>query len=185
MFKKQMRVAIGVLMLAVAGCNSPLPMDSALPAAGTAAPSGVSQNLTLGLSLPKLPKLPLPILNQILCALPDTIGVDVGPGGGTISLGGNSLVIPSHSLRQVTHIVMLPAIATPGAVKFLPEGLQFDPAAPPTLTLNTDCVGNPANPYIVYTDDAGNVLERLATTSVTPHTVSAQLHHFSRYAVGW
>lgn len=186
MFTKKMRIALGVLMLAVVGCNAPLPTDSALPANSTAAaPAGISQNLTLGLPLPKVPSLPLPILNRILCALPDTIGVDVGPSGGTITLGGSSLVIPAHSLTRLTHILMLPALGTPGAVQFFPEGLLFNPAAPPTLTLNTDCVGNPANPYIVYTDDAGHVLERLTTTATTPHSVSAEIHHFSRYAVGW
>jgi hypothetical protein len=186
MFTKQMRIALGVLMLAVVGCASPLPTDSALPAARTAAaPSGVSQNRTLAVPVPKLPTLPVPIVNQLLCALPDTLSIDIGPSGGTISVGGSSLVVPAHSLDKPTHIRMKMARGKKGAVKFFPEGLKFNRGASPTLTLNTDCVGNPAGAYIVYTDDYGNVLERLTTTSRTPHSVSAQIHHFSRYAVGW
>jgi hypothetical protein len=189
MFTNKMRIGLGVLALAVLGCNSPLPTDSALPVANSAnVPAGVSQNLTLAIPLPKLPQLPIPIVgpivNQIVCALPDTIGVDIGPDGGTISIGGSSLVVPAHSLPKKVHIKMRPAHGK-AAVHFAPEGLKFNPDAEPTLTLNTDCAGNPANPYIVYTDDYGNVLERLTTTGRTGHTVSAKIKHFSRYAVGW
>jgi hypothetical protein len=109
----------------------------------------------------------------------------IGPNGGTLTVGGNSLVVPKHALSDLVHIVMKAEPGKTVAVDFFPEGLVFSPNAYPTLTLNTDCIGNPANAYIVYTDAAGHVLERLPVTHRDRHTVSAQIHHFSRYAVAW
>ncbi len=109
----------------------------------------------------------------------------IGKAGGTIKLGGNTLVIPRNALSKTVTITMLPLLDGTAGVRFLPHGLTFSSSAKPTLTLSTACVGNPANSYIVYTDDFGRVLEKLRTTGRTATTVSAQLSHFSRYAVAW
>lgn len=116
---------------------------------------------------------------------PGGVSVDIGPKGGEITLCGNTLKIPTHSLKSVTHIVMLPVLGTPGAVQFFPEGLVFAKDREAELTLNTDPVGNPKNAYIVYTDNKGNVLEKLKTTWGGEHYVTSEIKHFSRYAVAW
>ncbi|HEY3934248.1 MAG TPA: hypothetical protein VGL65_06470 [Gemmatimonadales bacterium] len=184
MLRTPVRYALAVAALLVTGCGGPLPTAPSAPAsqAASAAPKP-SDNLVLSIPLPTL-RLPGP-LASLGCALEGSVGVDIGPNGGTITLGATSLVIPKHALSQLTHIVMLPALGKTVAVQFFPEGLTFSSNAPPTLTFNTDCIGNPSNDQIVYTDDAGNILERLTTTSRTAHTISAQIHHFSRYAVAW
>jgi hypothetical protein len=171
-FRKSYRLILGLLAVAVVGCNSPVPTESST--AWTPV-GGSTSDLKLNLPLP-------PVLG---CLLGGPISLDIGPQGGTISLGAATLSIPAHALLQQTHILMLPALGNTIAVQFFPEGLLFNKNAPaPTLTFNTDCIGNPATAYIVYTDDAGNILERLPSTR-TAHGVSAQIHHFSRYAVAW
>lgn len=187
MSRTPVRHVLAVAALLVAGCGGPLPTAPSAPAAPASQAARTapkpSENLTLSIPLPTL-RLPGP-LTSLGCALSGSIGVDIGPDGGTVTLGATSLVIPKYALSQLTHIVALPSLGNTIAVQYFPEGLQFSPAAPPTLTFNTDCIGNPANAQIVYTDDAGNILERLTTTSRTAHTISAQIHHFSRYAVAW
>lgn len=162
-----------LLIVAVQACNDEMPTS---PDAASATPSQAASSVRLG-----------DVLTTVdgCIQASSVVAVDIGPGGGSISLCGNTLVVPAHSLGSLTHIVMLPVIGHPGAVQFFPEGLQFAPNAQPTLTLNTDAVGNPSNAYIVYTDDQGNVREVESTTGRTAHSVSAQIGHFSRYAVAW
>lgn len=127
----------------------------------------------------------LTVASECLNLKPGGVAVDIGPQGGEITLCGNTLKIPTHSLNSMTHIVMLPVLGTPGAVQFFPEGLVFNNDKWPELTLSTDPVGNPKNAYIVYTDNQGNVLEKLPTTWGGEHYVTSKIHHFSRYAVAW
>ncbi|HEY4101116.1 MAG TPA: hypothetical protein VGM20_09590 [Gemmatimonadales bacterium] len=184
MFRTPVRFATALAAVMLAGCGGSLPTAPSAPESQTTttAPKP-SENLTLSLPLPTL-HLPGP-LTSLGCALSGSISVDIGPNGGTVTLGATSLVIPKHALSQLTHIVALPSlIGKTITVQYFPEGLKFASDAPPTLTFNTDCLGNPANAQVVYTDDFGNILERLPT-SRTSHTISAQIHHFSRYAVAW
>jgi hypothetical protein len=119
------------------------------------------------------------------CTLPDSLVMDVGPKGASFSANGSSLVFPKNALSQMTHIVMVPELDSTVAVQFYPEGLVFNPSALPTLTINMDCIGDPANAYIVYTDSLGTVLENKKTTGKDAHSVATTLQHFSRYAVDW
>jgi hypothetical protein len=171
MFRKTWSLMVGLLAVVVVGCSGPLPTAPAAPASTVVATPPPSQLL----GLPSLS-----------CLLGDVLNVlGIGPNGGTLTVGGNSLVVPKGALSGIVNIVMKSDPGNTVAVDFFPEGLVFSPNALPTLTLNTDCIGNPPNAYIVYTDAAGNVLERLPTTHRDRHTVSAQIHHFSRYAVAW
>jgi hypothetical protein len=124
-------------------------------------------------------------LAPLCLALPDSLVMDVGPKGATFSALGNTVVFPKNAVSQTTHIVMLPDLGTTMAVRFYPEGLVFNPWAQPTLTINTDCIGNPANDRIDYTDDAGNVLEPRPTKGKDAHSITTTIAHFSRYAVDW
>jgi hypothetical protein len=177
------RIALAVLALSIGACNSVVP-DVETPAATNPSPLLApmpNSNLALGVNLGIVNKL----LPGLACLLPDTLAVDVGPAGGTITLGASKLVIPAGSLTSIAHIIMLPALGNTVAVQFFPEGLVFNASHRPTLTLNTDCIGNPANAYIEFTDNQGHVQEIETTTGRTAHTVSAEIKHFSRYAVAW
>ncbi|HEY4320983.1 MAG TPA: hypothetical protein VGM77_07335 [Gemmatimonadales bacterium] len=120
------------------------------------------------------------------CSLPDSLVLDVGPNGGSLSENGTSLVFPRFALLRTVHIVMIPRLGATASVQFYPEGLLFNPLALPTLTINTDCIGNPPKPVIVYTNLLGVILQFLRSI-VGPggHAVSAKIAHFSRYAVAW
>src|SRR4051812_43064386 len=118
MVRKFYGVVVGLLAVAVVGCNAPLPTD---PTPITMAPQAASN-----LSIPVGALLPV-----LKCAgLPDSVGVNIGPNGGTITLGGSSLVIPKGSLQSLVHITMLPVLGKPGAVQFFPHGLVFASNAP-------------------------------------------------------
>lgn len=172
-----------VMMLSVQACNESLPVLPADPSVVMNAPSA-SANLSLGGVVGGVLSTTTTVVKNTVCQV-DGIVADIGVAGGTISLCGNSLVIPAHSLLTTVQIKLVPVPGQPGVVQFYPEGLQFAPNAKPTLTLNTDGVPAGASPYIVYTDDLGNVKEVLTTTGRSGHTVSAQIGHFSRYAVAW
>lgn len=79
-------------------------------------------------------------------------------------------------------MVLLPGTAS---VQFFPEGLVFRSNKQPTLTINTDCIGNPTTSAIVYTDDLGLILQWNSSFHTDGHSVSALIAHFSRYAVDW
>ncbi|HEY4320960.1 MAG TPA: hypothetical protein VGM77_07220 [Gemmatimonadales bacterium] len=168
---------------ALGGCSSSIADDTApvtQPAVNTLAYAPVDSKG------PNLGKTLTGIVTSLSCILSDTIAVDIGPNGGTVSFGGGTLTIQPGVLQKLTHIVALPALV-PGtvAVQFFPEGLTFSKGPKPQLTLNTDCIGNPKNAYIEYTDDNGRVLEIKLNTSHSSSQVSADIDHFSRYAVAW
>lgn len=125
------------------------------------------------------------LLRRVSCIVPDTVALTVGSAGGTLTLGGNRLVIPPNALKSPVRILMMPLLDGTAGVRFLPHGLLFSAKAKPTLTLSTACVGNPPSSYIVYTDDFGRVLERFKPTARTATTISTPISHFSRYAVAW
>lgn len=177
-------LAATMTLVAVSACNAPLPTAPTERTTVVMNSGQTPADLNLGGLVNGLGSTVNGAVTTTTCLL-NTIVADIGIDGGTISLCGNSLVIPAHSLSNLTHISLVPVAGHPGVVQFYPEGLQFSPTAKPTLTLNTDGAPNPATAFIVYTDDQGNVKEVEATTSRTSHSVSAQIGHFSRYAVAW
>lgn len=111
----------------------------------------------------------------------------VGPNGGTINVGGHRLVIPRNALtRNVTITAEAPADYV-ASVKFQPEGLQF--AKPARLTLDySDCPLARLDlfKHIAYTTDLLSILDLLnGTDNILTAKISADLDHFSRYAVAW
>src|SRR5215468_8644354 len=84
---------------------------------------------------------------------PPTAPVTIGAGGGTITAGGATLVIPPGALAGDTAIAITPATtAAPRALAgtaftFEPDGLQF--AKPARLTLTLDPTVDPTNVKIV------------------------------------
>jgi hypothetical protein len=121
---------------------------------------------------------------------PHTTSARVGPSGGTLKVGRHTLRIPAGALKRSVLITMSAPSDSLNYVVFGPEGLTFDPASLPTLTMSyRNCFvtpGSDSNLEIVYTDDAlTTVLD--TTESVGPdtvnHRVGARLRHFSKYVL--
>ena len=118
----------------------------------------------------------------------ETSSVEVGPAGATIWTGVHRLKIPPGALATRVTITMTVPSDTAAVVEFLPEGLRFNTAFPPTLTMSLNgCAVPPVkNLAINYVDDLFTILEKLPTKwNGNSGTVQAGIHHFSRYAVAW
>lgn len=112
----------------------------------------------------------------------------IGPLGGSISAGPHTLVIPRGALSKPTAITMT-VVTGQGvnAVKFAPEGLQFE--TPATLSLsysNCDLLGTLLPKRIAYTDDSLNILSYLLSLdNLFGKRVTGKVNHFSDYVVAW
>lgn len=156
------RLATVVALVAMAGCaESP------------------SEPLAPGVA-PQLIRQPVPISTLLAEAT-------IGPEGGTLHIpGGHTLAFPAGAVDAPTVIT---ASRDPNsiAVDFGPEGLVFPAAARPRLTYDYGHAVippwvTPGSLQIVYID--GSYIEELTTTvDTTARTVSANLEHFSTYAL--
>ena len=112
----------------------------------------------------------------------------IGPQGGTVSVGQYTLTIPAGALTQAKTITMHQVSDTVNSVRFSPHGLQFAKSA--TLTMGySNCLlalQTPKPVRILYVSETFQQLE--APTSVDnqlTNKVSAEIDHFSRYAIAW
>lgn len=111
----------------------------------------------------------------------------IGPDGGTIRVNDHVLRIPAGALASSTLITAEAPSDFVASVKFQPEGLKF--ARPATLTL--DYSACPLGRLqllkrIAYTSDDLDILSYLLSRdNLLLMRVSADLDHFSRYAVAW
>lgn len=131
-----------------------------------------------------------PLLNGLLACNRQDYGFTrkvVGPAGGTVQVNGHVLRIPAGALsRDVTITATAPADYV-ASVQFQPEGLQF--ARPARLTLDySDCPLGRLNllKRVAYTTDGLDIIALLLSQDdILRMRVSANLDHFSRYAVAW
>ena len=112
----------------------------------------------------------------------------VGKSGGTIVVGPHSLYIPAGALDSTVTITANAPTGNVNLVKFQPEGLVFD--KPATLTMSyANCSGLTLGlpKRIAHTTpDLLVILEYLLSIDHPfARRVSAQLGHFSTYAVAW
>jgi len=117
----------------------------------------------------------------------DSTTQTIGPEGGTIQIGAHSLVIPAGALASPTTITAVVASGPVNAVRFQPEGLQFEQTAYLTMSYaNCDVLGSLAPKRIAYTTDALGILEYLLSADdLFAQRVTGELHHFSEYAIAW
>jgi hypothetical protein len=112
---------------------------------------------------------------------------NIGPGGGTIQIGPHTLVVPAGALSSTVTIAAVAPSDRVVSVRFAPEGLRF--ARPARLTLSyAHCPILPRllPKRIAYTDELLAILELLVSVDdLIGQRVSAQIDHFSRYAVAW
>ena len=119
-------------------------------------------------------------------ALPyDSDSETIGPEGGLITVGRNSLFIPRGALTERVRITAEQVPGKTNSVRFGPEGLQFQ--KPAVLTMNYEnCALVLLQKKIVYTDEQLKVREVLRSLDLfRSRTVSAPIDHFSRYAVAY
>lgn len=139
---------------------------------------------------------PLPVLDPpkklvgLLSCTPlayDSVTQTIGPEGGTIQVGVNTLWIPGGALDTAVSIT---AVVTPDSVnrvRFQPEGLSFQqPAALVMGYANCDLLGSTLPKRVAYTTDAQQILDYLPSLDDREsQTVRGWLRHFSDYAIAW
>ncbi|HEV8304554.1 MAG TPA: hypothetical protein VGQ25_06330 [Gemmatimonadales bacterium] len=134
--------------------------------------------------------LPLPPTGLLNCTplAADSVTQTIGPEGGTIQVGVNTLSIPAGALDTAVTITAVAPSDTLRRVHFEPAGLTF--LQPTWLTMSyADCnlLGSLLPKRIAYTsDDLLQILEYLPSwDDLTGQTVTGQLRHFSDYALSW
>jgi hypothetical protein len=115
----------------------------------------------------------------------DSDSETIGPEGGLITVGRNSLLVPRGALTERVRITAEQVRGKTNSVRFSPEGLHFQ--KPAVLTMNYEnCALVLLQKKIVYTDEQLKVLQVLRSLDLfRARTVSAPIDHFSRYAVAY
>lgn len=112
----------------------------------------------------------------------------IGGGGGTLSAGPHTLVIPPGALAKPTTITMtLPTGLGVNAVQFQPVGLRFQKPAALTMSyVNCSLLGKLLPKQIAYTTDNLQILYYLLSLdNLLSKYVTGQVNHFSTYVVAW
>lgn len=130
-----------------------------------------------------------PVVGLLTCEpLPyQVVRQQVGSGGGKITVGPHTLVIPRGALRRETLITAEILSDNASSVRFTPAGLTFAKSATVTLSY-AHCQGVTAllPKRVAYTTDLLAILKYLdSRDDARRKRVSANLDHFSRYAVAW
>jgi hypothetical protein len=127
-------------------------------------------------------------VTDLLTCSPQSYAVasqSIGPNGGVIRVGTHTLSIPGNA---VSGTVVITAEQIPGStnsIRFSPEGLQFQKPAVLTMSYQ-NCALVLLQKKIVYTDEKLKILEVLGSLDLfRSKTVSAEIDHFSRYAVAY
>jgi hypothetical protein len=109
----------------------------------------------------------------------------IGPAGGQINVGNQSLIIPQNALSADVSITAEQVEGSVTSVRLSPEGLQF--AVPAELLLSySGCANVQRLKRVVYTDETLNILELTPSLDVISNSrVRGLINHFSRYAVAY
>ena len=139
-----------------------------------------------GWPLPPPPPLPTGLLACTPVAA-DSATQTIGPEGGTLQVGANTLVIPAGALDSAVSITAVAPSDTVNRIQFQPEGLTF--LQPVQLTMsyaNCNTLGLLLPKQIAYTSDLLLILEYVPSLDdLFGQTVTGQVRHFSDYAIAW
>ena len=111
----------------------------------------------------------------------------IGPNGGTLNVGEYTLVVPAGALDRQVKITMRQVRDTVNSVRFGPEGLKFSRSARLTMYYyNCRQLPDGREHRMAYVDESLSVLESpKSRDDAKRYEVSADIDHFSRYAVAW
>jgi hypothetical protein len=117
----------------------------------------------------------------------DSVTVTIGPSGGSLQVGPQTLVVPAGALAAPTTITAVVPSDSVDVVEFQPVGLQFQQPAQLTMSYaNCGLLGSLLPPKIGYVNDLLQLLEYVASApNPQTLTVTGQVWHFSGYAVAW
>jgi hypothetical protein len=118
----------------------------------------------------------------------DSATQTIGPEGGTLQVGANTLVIPAGALDSAVTITAMAPSDTVNRVQFQPEGLTFNEPARLTMSYaNCNTLGLWLPKQIAFTtDDLLLILEYLPSwDNLFGQTVTGHVRHFSDYAIAW
>jgi len=111
----------------------------------------------------------------------------IGPEGGTLRVGPHRLLVPAGALDTAVTITAVAPSDTVNRIVFAPHGLEL--AQPARLIMsyaNCGVVQWLLPKRIAYTTDQLVILDLLASLdNPLARRVSADLDHFSTYAVAW
>jgi hypothetical protein len=201
-FVPNLRVlGLGLALLAGLSCSAPLGnnVDGDTPAVGGDTPttppadSGAGTPADSAVTPPDSSGTPAdssgtPDKSTLLfCQLQDydvTTAV-IGPAGGQINVGNQSLRIPENALSEDVSITAEQVEGSVSSVRLSPEGLRF--AVPAELTLSyNNCANVQQLKRVVYTDETLNILELTPSLDIISSSqVRGLINHFSRYAVAY
>ena len=115
----------------------------------------------------------------------DSVTVSIGPAGGTVAVGLDTLVVPAGALPTTTAITGVTPPENVDLVRFQPQGLQFRQPASLTMSYaNCNLLGLLLPKQIAYVSDSLQILDLLPSLDLRG-SVTARLQHFSGYAVAW
>jgi hypothetical protein len=180
-----------LLLTASCGADGPTsPTKAPVPAASGTQPT-VSNDLVGGL-LGGVGGVTGGLLNGLLSCSPQPYASTtqtIGPAGGIIRVGRQSLVIPAGALNAPVQITAEVPSDEVSSVRFSPEGLQFNRGHSPVVTLDySSCPAGRLQifKHVAYTTERLQILNLLTSLdNLLLMKVSAPIEHFSRYAVAW
>lgn len=172
---------LAAVLAAGVGCNTSDTLGPSEPSAPAMVAGGEESTLLSGLVTN------LTDLRLLSCSPQSYVAVTktVGTGGGTIVVGTHMLVIPAGALSRSYTIKAEQVRGSNNTVRFSPEGLKF--AKPAKLTMSySNCSPLMLLKRVVYTDELLRILELIPSIdNIRTKTVTADIRHFSRYAVAW
>ena len=117
----------------------------------------------------------------------DSASQTIGPDGGTLTLGSNTLMVPPGALDTPTTISGVVQPDSVNAVRFAPQGLVFQQPAQLVMSYaNCGLLGSLIPKRIAYTTDDFFILQIIPSLdNVLNRTVTGQVSHFSQYAIAW
>ena len=117
----------------------------------------------------------------------DSASQTIGPDGGTLTVGSNTLTVPPGALSTPTTISGVVQPDSVNAVRFAPQGLVFQQPAQLVMSYaNCGLLGALIPKRIAYTTDDFFILQIIPSLdNVLNRTVTGQVSHFSQYAIAW
>ena len=178
-------VVVGAAVAAALSCREPSPL-------GTVSAALIGQDSVVDSATVNPHQVPVDSLvhagGLLTCSpLPyDSATQVIGPLGGTIQVGMDTLVVPAGALLAPVAITMVAPSDTVNRVHFAPEGLTFQ--QPASLTMSyANCNTLGVQLHVVNASAPGDLSQTIAPSPVprNAQTVRGEVNHFSEYAIAW